>query len=119
MARPKWGAKRKQQGFSYDQVRAEIERRYRGEHVLEPSEAKERYERALSKLELMYKLSALLNDFLDEQGMEYKDLVEFVGTNDDDASLAILLDPFGRSKERSRHPLRSDVTVDSLYPGSA
>lgn len=116
MAEKSWKAKRKGQGFSYEEVLKEMKRRVLGEYSLSKKEAEKRFKEGVQRLDRAYRLSALLNDFLDQEGMTYKDLLAFIGTDDGDCSLHILIDPVSRGEKR--RSLRSDYFVHCFYPGA-
>jgi hypothetical protein len=111
-----WKEKRAEQGFSYVEVLEEMKRRVGDKRMLSKKESQQRFQNGVKRLDRAYKLSALLNDFLDREGMTYEDLVALTGTVDNECTLKFLLDPVTRGKKQ--RSLRKDYLVHCFYPGA-
>lgn len=116
MPKQGWKEKRVGQGFSYEEVLEKMEGRVRGVSALNKEERQQRFKDGVKRLDRAYRLSALLNDFLDREGMTYKDLLMLTGTSDDQCTLAILIDPVPRGKRQ--RSLKKDYFVHCFYPGA-
>jgi hypothetical protein len=116
VARKSWKDKRKGQGFSYEEVLNEMKRRVQGEYTFDNTETVRRFTEGVNRLNRAYKLSALLHDFLDREGMLYQDLVAMTGMVDHQNTLKYLLDPVPRHKKK--RSLRKDYEVHCFYPGA-
>lgn len=94
----------------------EMVRRREGEYVFAEDEAELRFDEGVKKLRRAYRLSALLNDFLDKEGMTREDLLLLTGMEDNKDILHILIDPVSRAK--GQDSLRNDYFVHCFYPGA-
>lgn len=115
MARKDWREKRVRQGFSYTEVREEMERRVRGEYRFDKKETAQRFANGLKRLDRAYRLSAHLHNFLEKEKMTYEDLIAIMGTGDNDASIELMLDPVGRPEKN--YSLQGDYFMHCFYPG--
>lgn len=115
MAKLGWKEKRVRQGFSYEEVFNEMTRRMQGEYHFAEDEAKRRFNAGVERLNRAYKLSALMNDFLDCEKMTYEDLVAFIGTKDEQSTLELMINPVSRPK--GKYSLHKDYFIHCLYPG--
>lgn len=113
--RKDWRHRRPEQGYAYGEVKREITRRAKGEYVLTPEARDVALARALRDLEIRYKLSALLSDFLHSEGLTPESLVDLLDCNAGDA-INFSLDPFSCHGERPQ-PIENDTLIDLLYPG--
>jgi hypothetical protein len=111
-----WKEKRAGQGFSYAEVLEKMERCVRGVSIFTKEERQQRFRDGVKRLDRAYKLSALLNDFLEREEMTYKDLVALTGTIDHECTLELLLDPVSRAKRQ--RSLKKDYFVHCFYPGA-
>lgn len=115
MAKLGWKEKRAGQGFSYEEVLDEMIRRRKGEYSFGKEEAERRFKEGVQRLNRAYRLSALMNDFLDKEQMTYDDLVTFIGTGDQQSTLEIMLNPVSRPK--GNYSMHKDYFIHCLYPG--
>ena len=115
VARQHWKIKRIGQGFSYEEVLNEMKRRVEGEYRFTAAESVRRLKQGVQRLNRTYRLSALILDFLDKEGMTHNDLRLLIGTHDHESTLEILLDPV--SHQDKQHSLRNDYFVHCFYPG--
>lgn len=115
VAKKHWKEKRNGQGHSYDEVFAEIKRRFDGERIFTEAEARRRFAEGVKKLALAYQFSAHVLDFLEKKGMTYKDVLKMIGTQDEDCTLALFIDPVSLGDRH--HSLRNDGIIDCYYPG--
>ncbi len=116
MARKNWREKRAGQGFSYDEVLTEMGRRVKGERIFNKKDAALRFDEGVKRLGRAYRCSALLNDFLEKEGMTYEDLCALTGTEDNEDTLHLLIDPVPRMKDQDS--LRNDYNAHCFYPGA-
>ncbi|HSE35019.1 MAG TPA: hypothetical protein VLB83_02760 [Candidatus Paceibacterota bacterium] len=112
--RPRWKEKRELQGYSYDDVIAEIDRRVAGEYFVSTEEARATRKKALAEVGVLFRFSALVHDFLNKEGLTLEEFFEL--HKDDDSAhrdfLVHCMDPFSRVGD-----IRQDGEIDLYYPG--
>lgn len=114
--RAKWMERRELQGYSYDDVVAEIDRRVAGEYLFSAARAQEIRKKALAQVGTMFRLSALLHDFMAKEGLTLDEF--FAIYHDDDPEhqkfLEQCLNPFSFGDD-----IACDDGIDMYYPGSS
>lgn len=111
-----WMEQRPGQGYSFDEVIAEMERRMRGEYIVPPKMRESIFTEGSLRVAKQYRLAAVLSDFMAAHELTSKDLLDLVGcsTKDDaDTLVDSMLNPYHKGKEDIS--LHSDI--DAVYPG--
>ena len=116
--RAKWMERRELQGYCYDEIVAEIDRRVAGEYTLSPELAAAKRKEALLQVGIIFRLSALLHDFMTKEGLTLDEF--FWVYHDDDPEhqkfLERFLDPFSIGNDMA---ITHDTEVDQYYPGKS
>lgn len=114
LATKRWQKRRPEQGYTFAEVAREIHRRARGEYVL-PMAAREQALRDGERfVEIHFKLSALLSDFLRDEQLSSEELIALLDCNAGD-TINFALDPFPRPVEDAH--IACDTLIDAAYPG--
>ena len=110
-----WRQRRREQGYSYAEVKKEIMRRAKGEYVISPEERDRALAEGIRILALRYKLSALFTDFLDAESITEDELAEILDC-DAHNTFNFMLDPYP-SRGESTPTIENDPLIDRVYPG--
>ncbi len=118
-----WKERIPKDGYSFNEVLAEIKRRATGEYTIMPKEARARFAAGRRELEAMYRISALIAEFLEKNALTPEELQKIlISFNGEDATNMVetLLCPIRHSKTKNRvdDSLATSGLVDELYPGT-
>jgi hypothetical protein len=114
-----WSRHRTEQGYSHADVISEIRRRAKGEYKLSPDVAMSILKQGEVYVDRRFKLSALLLDFLQSEGVASSEegilhLLGCVKNDCADVAIACMLNPYPKY---SNGILEGNEDVDDVYPG--
>lgn len=107
----------KHQGWTYEEVLAEVERRYAGEYVMGRHESELAFENALRVLTAQYLVSGFAASLAEGLNLSNVELKHVFASYPGLDSIDVVKNPYPKNKDASKPSLRTCSIVSEIYPG--